>query len=117
MMRFIRDLRFIPIALIASACLLVLKIADLVLEGGYLIGSGERAGERCRDRRYARDAGRIAGRRLAAILGAADVQFSRWRRRSARAGRTDAAPFARAAAADRPDADITGTVRRRQGRG
>jgi len=36
MMRFIRDLRFIPIALIATACLLALKTADLVLEGGYL---------------------------------------------------------------------------------
>jgi flagellar motility protein MotE (MotC chaperone) len=38
MMRFIRDLRFIPIALIASACLLALKTADLLLEGGYLGG-------------------------------------------------------------------------------
>jgi len=35
MIRFIRDLRFIPIALIASACLLALKTADLVLDGGY----------------------------------------------------------------------------------
>jgi flagellar motility protein MotE (MotC chaperone) len=34
MMRFIRDLRLIPIALIASACLLVLKTADLLLDGG-----------------------------------------------------------------------------------
>lgn len=33
MIRFIRDLRLIPIALIASACLLVLKTADLVLDG------------------------------------------------------------------------------------
>ncbi len=38
MMRVIRDLRIIPIALIASACLLALKTADLLLEGGYLIG-------------------------------------------------------------------------------
>jgi len=38
MMRFIRDLRFIPIALIASAALLALKTADLLLEGGYLTG-------------------------------------------------------------------------------
>ena len=35
MMQFIRDLRLIPIALIASACLLVLKTADLVLESPY----------------------------------------------------------------------------------
>ena len=34
MMRFIRDLRLIPIAMIASACLLVLKMADFVLDGG-----------------------------------------------------------------------------------
>ncbi len=34
MMRFIRDLRLIPIAMIASACLLVVKMADFVLEGG-----------------------------------------------------------------------------------
>jgi len=31
MMRYIRDLRLIPIALIASACLLALKVADLTL--------------------------------------------------------------------------------------
>jgi len=39
MMRFIRDLRLIPIALIASACLLVLKTADLVLESPYLFSA------------------------------------------------------------------------------
>ncbi len=35
MIRFIRDLRLIPIALIASACLLALKTADLVLDSPY----------------------------------------------------------------------------------
>jgi flagellar motility protein MotE (MotC chaperone) len=39
MMRFIRDLRLIPIALIASACLLALKTADLVLESPYLFAA------------------------------------------------------------------------------
>jgi|SRR5580698_5498372 flagellar motility protein MotE (MotC chaperone) len=34
MMRLIRDLRLIPIAMIASACLLVLKMADFILDGG-----------------------------------------------------------------------------------
>jgi hypothetical protein len=34
MMRFVRDLRLIPIALIASACLLMLKTVDLVVDGG-----------------------------------------------------------------------------------
>ncbi len=33
MMRYIRELRLIPIALMASACLLVLKLADLALGG------------------------------------------------------------------------------------
>ena len=41
MIGFIRDLRLLPIALIASACLLALKTADLVLDGGgYLITAG-----------------------------------------------------------------------------
>ncbi len=39
MMRYIRDLRLIPIALIASACLLVLKIADLAFDGGRWLAS------------------------------------------------------------------------------
>jgi flagellar motility protein MotE (MotC chaperone) len=39
MMRFIRDLRLIPIALIASACLLALKTADLVLESPYFFAT------------------------------------------------------------------------------
>jgi flagellar motility protein MotE (MotC chaperone) len=39
MIRFIRDLRLIPIALIASACLLTLKIADIALHGSYYFGS------------------------------------------------------------------------------
>src|SRR5262249_40930226 len=45
MIRFIRDLRLIPIALIASACLLVLKTADLVLDGSqWLAGATASAG-------------------------------------------------------------------------
>src|SRR5579864_6507604 len=47
MIRFIRDLRLIPIALIASACLLVLKTADLVLDGSrWLAGDAAPAGDR-----------------------------------------------------------------------
>lgn len=46
MIRFIRDLRLIPIALIASACLLVLKTADLVLDGSrWLASEAAPAGE------------------------------------------------------------------------
>jgi flagellar motility protein MotE (MotC chaperone) len=39
MTRFIRDLRLIPIALIASACLLVLKTADLFFHSSYFAAS------------------------------------------------------------------------------
>ncbi|MGC1776818.1 MAG: flagellar protein FlbB [Xanthobacteraceae bacterium] len=39
MIRYIRDLRFIPIALIASACLLTLKIADIAFHGSALFAS------------------------------------------------------------------------------
>ncbi|MGB7098820.1 MAG: flagellar protein FlbB [Xanthobacteraceae bacterium] len=35
MTRFIRDLRLIPIAVVASACLLILILADLILDGGW----------------------------------------------------------------------------------
>jgi flagellar motility protein MotE (MotC chaperone) len=46
MIRFVRDLRLIPIALIASACLLVLKTADLVLDGGrWLAGEAAPVGD------------------------------------------------------------------------
>lgn len=40
MIRFIRDLRLISIALIASACLLVLKIADITLDSGRWFAAG-----------------------------------------------------------------------------
>jgi len=39
MIRFLRDLRLVPIAVIASACLLALKTADFVLDRGYLMGA------------------------------------------------------------------------------
>ncbi len=39
MLRYIRDLRLIPIALIASACLLVLKVADIALDSSRLFAS------------------------------------------------------------------------------
>jgi flagellar motility protein MotE (MotC chaperone) len=43
MMRYIRDLRLIPIALIASACLLALTIADLVLRSSAVTGNDNAA--------------------------------------------------------------------------
>jgi flagellar motility protein MotE (MotC chaperone) len=48
MKRFVRDLRLIPIALIASACLLALKTADIVLDSPYLFAAN-RAGGRTDD--------------------------------------------------------------------
>lgn len=41
MMNYIRDLRLIPIAVIACVCLLTLKAADLLLDGGSLIGGDD----------------------------------------------------------------------------
>ena len=41
MMGFIRDLRLIPIAVIACACLLALKAADLLLDGGSFIAGDD----------------------------------------------------------------------------
>jgi len=43
-MRFVRDLRLIPIALIASACLLALKTADIVLDSPYLFAANRTGG-------------------------------------------------------------------------
>ena len=63
MIRYVRDLRLIPIALIASACLLALKIADLALHGsGFFASDNTPASEvprrsftRCRTPRRRRD--------------------------------------------------------------
>jgi flagellar motility protein MotE (MotC chaperone) len=45
MIRFIRELRLIPIALIASACLLALKTADFMFDDGYVGASGRAAAQ------------------------------------------------------------------------
>jgi flagellar motility protein MotE (MotC chaperone) len=46
MMRFVRDLRLIPIALLASICLLVIKVADLALDGSrWISGDAPLSGE------------------------------------------------------------------------
>src|SRR5580704_12820817 len=41
MMSYIRDLRLIPIAVIACACLLALKAADLLLDGGSFLAGDD----------------------------------------------------------------------------
>ena len=43
MIEFIRDLRLIPIALIASVCLLALKTADLILDSAAFFGGDRTA--------------------------------------------------------------------------
>ncbi len=110
MMRFIRDLRFIPIALIASACLLALKTADLVLEGGYLIGAENApASDAETGVTHAMPDGSQAG-----------GSPRSWAQQMFNFPGGGAAPPARVGptrlpslaplAADRPDAEITGTV-------
>ena len=37
-MRFLRDVRLIPVVLVATVCLFVLKVSGLVLDGGYTLG-------------------------------------------------------------------------------
>src|ERR1700739_4956421 len=44
MIRFVRDLRLIPIALSASACLLALKTADIVLDSPYFFAANRTGG-------------------------------------------------------------------------
>ena len=38
MKSILRDIRLIPILLIATCCLVVLKVSGLLLEGGYIPG-------------------------------------------------------------------------------
>jgi flagellar motility protein MotE (MotC chaperone) len=116
MMRFIRDVRFIPIALIASACLLALKTADILLEGDYLTGG---------------DNAPVSDAEMSVTRATPDAALQRrsWAQQMfnypSAAGNTagaggSAAPPSRPEprplpslaplAADKPDADITGTV-------
>ena len=81
MIRYIRDLRLIPIALIASACLLALKTADLVLDGGHWLRGRQCAGGRWRCVGHSHHAGCAAAAGYEAgyetVMGAADVQLPR----------------------------------------
>lgn len=110
MMRLIRDLRFIPIALIASACLLALKTADLVLEGGYLIGAENAPASDAEtgvthvmpDGSQAGGSPRSWAQQMFNFPGGGAAP-------PARVGPTRL-PSLAPLAADRPDAEITGTV-------
>jgi flagellar motility protein MotE (MotC chaperone) len=61
MMRFVRDLRLIPIALIASACLLALKAADLAFYGEQWLAGDTVAADGASVVRVAPDATQPAG--------------------------------------------------------
>jgi len=42
-MRFVRDLRLIPVVALAAAALLMLKVSSIVVEGGYTLISSRAA--------------------------------------------------------------------------
>jgi flagellar motility protein MotE (MotC chaperone) len=63
-MRYMRDLRLIPIALIASACLLVIKLADLAFDGGRWFAAADVPASSASVIRTSPDALQQPGRRL-----------------------------------------------------
>lgn len=113
MIRFFRDLRLIPIALIASACLLVLKIADLTLDGGrwYASGNAPASDDAASIVRSSPDAAQPPGRKLSWAR-----QMFNFPDGSGSTGTTDEAPSAAerqqadGASAPAADADITGSI-------
>ena len=81
MIRYIRDLRLIPIALIASACLLTLKVADIALHGSSLFASNSaQPGDDAISVTHPMPDGTVPSG-SSVVVGAADVQLSRWQRR------------------------------------
>lgn len=60
MIKRIRDFRLIPIVLIASVCLLALKLFGIIADGGYTLGAGHLA----KTDRMARESARIAAAQL-----------------------------------------------------
>jgi len=103
MIGFVRDLRLVPIALVASACLLALKTADLLLDGGYLISA-----------EYAPRGGGDASiiRSTPDMPQAAEARRS-WAQRMFNfpdPSRVAGTPVITSPKADRIDADITGAI-------
>lgn len=108
MIRFIRDLRLIPIALIASACLLTLKIADIAFHGSALFsGAAAPASGDIAVTRPILDATAPAGSKLSWAQ-----QMFNFPGNSGAASPSIAsiAPIAPAPSADRDSLDITGSV-------
>lgn len=81
MMRLIRDVRLVPVVLVAAGALFVLKFTGLVTEGGYTLGAGHLA----KSDRAQRDAAELAARRLlreqpaqVAVAGTAPAHKQSW---------------------------------------
>ena len=103
MMNYIRDLRLIPIAVIACACLLALKAADLLLDGGSLIaGDDAPKMERTAVVRTSADVPRPSS----SMLSWASQMFSF----PDGSGGSTTAPVVASLPADRTNLDITGSV-------
>ncbi len=111
MIRYFRELRLLPIAMVASACLLALVAADLLLGRNTASTSDRDSLEHLRGDRRSRRAGRGAARRPETVLGAADVQLPRSERRAAGTGDLGFLPAIPPLAGDKNNADIiTGSV-------
>src|SRR5579862_7747854 len=102
MMNYIRDLRLIPIAVIACTCLLALKAADLLLDGGSLIaGDNAPTMERTSITRTSADVPRPSS----SMLSWASQMFNFPDGSGASTG-----PVVASLPADRTNLDITGSV-------
>jgi len=102
MMNYIRDLRLIPIAVIACTCLLALKAADLLLDGGSLIaGDNAPTMERTSVTRTSADVPRPSS----SMLSWASQMFN-----FPDGSGTTTAPVVASLPADRMNLDITGSV-------
>ena len=60
MMRVLRDVRLVPVVLVAAAALFILKFTGIVADGGYTLGAGHLA----KSDRIARDEAELAASRL-----------------------------------------------------
>ena len=60
MMRLLRDVRLVPVVLVAAGALFVLKFTGLVTEGGYTLGAGHLS----KSDRVQREAAELAANRL-----------------------------------------------------
>ena len=83
MIRFLRDLRLLPIAVVACACLFTLIVANLLLDDNSLVG-GDKVVDA--DSGVIRTTPRwVATVAVDAVVGVADVQLSRRQWRGSRA--------------------------------